>query len=143
MNRWIVDASVAFKWLLPEIHDEAALALLEGDNLLLVPDLIYAEVGNALWKHVVSGTLDDEEAQAFIEYFGEVPLISFPIAPLLPPAVEIACSLRRTVYDSLYLALAIREESILVTADLKFYSVVAESPLAAYARYVDEESSKV
>jgi predicted nucleic acid-binding protein len=143
LNRWIVDASVAFKWLLPEIHTEAAFALLEGDNLLLVPDLIYAEVGNALWKQVVSGTLDNEEAQAFIEYFDQAPLISFPIAPLLPAAVQIACSLRRTVYDSLYLALAIREESILVTADRKFYSVVAESPLASYARCVDEESPGV
>ncbi|MGH8512394.1 MAG: type II toxin-antitoxin system VapC family toxin, partial [Gammaproteobacteria bacterium] len=50
MSRWVVDASVAIKWFLPEVHSESANRLLRVDYQLLSPDLIWAEFGNVLWK---------------------------------------------------------------------------------------------
>jgi predicted nucleic acid-binding protein len=46
----VVDASVAIKWYLPEIHSEDALRLIDEERELLVPDLVWSEVGNILWK---------------------------------------------------------------------------------------------
>ena len=48
--RFVVDASVAIKWFVPEIHAEAARRLLREGITLLAPDLIWAEVANALWR---------------------------------------------------------------------------------------------
>ncbi|MEK6604283.1 MAG: type II toxin-antitoxin system VapC family toxin, partial [Nitrospirota bacterium] len=50
MTRLVVDASVAVKWLVPEIHADAARRILSPNNELLAPDLIWAEVGNVIWK---------------------------------------------------------------------------------------------
>ena len=46
--KWVVDASVAAKWLVPEADSPLAEALLDDD--LLAPDLLFAEVGNILWN---------------------------------------------------------------------------------------------
>ena len=48
MAAWVIDASVAAKWLLPEDGSDQASALL-GDALL-VPDLLFAELANIFWK---------------------------------------------------------------------------------------------
>lgn len=39
MSRYVVDASVAVKWFVPEIHTDASLRLLDGNHELLAPDL--------------------------------------------------------------------------------------------------------
>ena len=63
MSRYVVDASVAVKWLVPEIHTQEAEQLLDPTHVLLAPDLLYAEVGNALWKRVRRRELRAEEAR--------------------------------------------------------------------------------
>ena len=55
MNRCVIDASVAVKWFLPEIHTDAAEKWMARDAAFLAPDLIYAEFGNVLWKRARSG----------------------------------------------------------------------------------------
>ena len=50
----VVDASVAAKWFLPELHKDKAEELLRDfldEKLdLIAPDLIISEVGNILWS---------------------------------------------------------------------------------------------
>src|SRR4051812_33033498 len=117
MSRYVVDASVAIKWFLPEIHSEAAQRLLSEDHTLLIPDLLFSEVGNILWKRVRNGELTSEEAATLLQTLGGLPLIVSPSWPVVALALEIACRTFRTVYDSLYVALAISEKAVLVTAD--------------------------
>jgi predicted nucleic acid-binding protein len=50
VSRYVVDASVAVKWYLPEPESDAAGRLLDPEHDLIAPDLLFAEVGNALWK---------------------------------------------------------------------------------------------
>lgn len=50
MRKTVVDAGVAVKWFIPEIHAQSALNLLVADVVLMAPDLICAEVGNVFWK---------------------------------------------------------------------------------------------
>src|SRR5271157_3567395 len=70
----IVDASVIIKWHLVEIHGKAARRLL-GDDAPVppVPDLMFPEAGNVLWKKTRRGELTKEEAQAIAHLVSVAP----------------------------------------------------------------------
>lgn len=64
MNTYVIDASVAAKWLLPasgETLTQEAAELLKryagGEVRFVVPDLFWAELANVLWKAVGQGRL--------------------------------------------------------------------------------------
>ena len=46
----VVDAGVAIKWYVPEIHEREAKRFLDPAHTLHVPDLFFPEFGNILWK---------------------------------------------------------------------------------------------
>ncbi len=138
LERPVVDASVAVKWYLTaEIHAEAADRLLRDSRQLLVPDLFFPEIGNIVWKQVRKGEMTDQEALAIVRSLGHLGLLTFPAQTLLVPAVEIACRTGRTVYDSLYLALAIQERSVMVTADEKFFHALQDTPYASFLLWIE------
>jgi predicted nucleic acid-binding protein len=62
MRRYVVDASVAVKWFVPEIHSAEALRLLSLYCELLAPDLLPSEFGNILWKKTRRGEIRVPEA---------------------------------------------------------------------------------
>jgi predicted nucleic acid-binding protein len=130
MSRYVVDASVGIKWFVPEIHSDAARRLLLEDNILLVPDLFFPEVGNILWKRVRRGEDTPAIVKQTLAEFNTVPLEIYDSQPLTPAALEIALQNNRTVYDSLYLALAILNQCSMVTADLKLFNALAGSSFA-------------
>ena len=132
MTTVVVDASVAAKWFLPEPDASAALRLLDGRRRLAAPDLIRAEVGNVVWKLHARDLLRLEEASEMIEHFLPLPLDIYDSAFLLEPALEIAMTTQRTVYDSLYLALAI-ESPAMLQATPRRSSVFARSSLLPFA----------
>ncbi|SRR5581483_1240579 len=140
MMKVVVDASVAAKWFLPEIHSDAAARLLDPAITLYAPDLIVSEFGNILWKKVRRAEITSVEAGEILHAFGALPLELSPSSALLAPAFELAVRLDRSVYDSLYLALAVAEECAMVTADAKFHSVLAASALAKHVRWVEDPS---
>jgi predicted nucleic acid-binding protein len=121
----VIDASVALKWYLPEVHYERAVRLLErqraGEVRFHVPDLFLAETGNVLRKKHRTGELDRPEMRRIAQALGAVPKTVYPTAVLLPAALDLAADLDRTVYDCLYLALAGALDCPLVTADQKLY----------------------
>jgi predicted nucleic acid-binding protein len=130
MNRVVVDASVAVKWFLPEVHGAAAARLLNEQHGLCAPDLLFAEVGNALWKRVRGGEIVKEDAVAALGILDTVPIEIYPSKLLMASAMEIACATGRTVYDSLYLALAVLLDSRIVTADRKLHDAIKTGFLA-------------
>ena len=74
--------------------------------------------GNVVWKKYKQKELLPEEARLITQTILEaLPVKLYASRAYLPAAMEIALAFQRTVYDSLYLALAISEKSCLVTAD--------------------------
>jgi predicted nucleic acid-binding protein len=137
--KFVVDASVAIKWFIPEVHSVAAARLLHSRFHVLAPDLIHPELGNILWKKTRREEITHRNVLEILTAFKTVGIEVHPSAVLLVPAFEIAASLDRTVYDSLYLALAVEQDCALITADQKFYSVVATSSLANHIRWVEDD----
>ena len=139
MRKAVVDASVAVKWFVPEIHSEAAVRLLDAEIALYAPDLISPEFGNILWKKVRRREIGRDEADEIMIAFARLPFEVRPSAALLPSAFELAIELDRTVYDSLYLALAVAEECAWITADAKLHAAIVASGLAPHVQWVEDE----
>jgi predicted nucleic acid-binding protein len=128
VNRFVVDASVALKWYLPEEHAECAARLCRRDAALEAPDLLFAEVGNALWKRVCRKELERHQAGEILYALGLAPIEIFPSRLLSPAALEIAWETGLTVYDSLYLATAALTGSPLATADRRLFECARSAP---------------
>jgi predicted nucleic acid-binding protein len=133
---YVVDASVAVKWYVPEVHSAAAERLLDAGAELHAPDLIQPEFGSILWKKVRRGEVTQKKARDILAAFLSVPLLKHPGAGLLEPAFETALLTGQTAYDCTYLALAITLGCQMVTADEKFYRALAATPLAANLLWV-------
>jgi predicted nucleic acid-binding protein len=56
----------------------------------------------------------------------------------MEPALEIACELGRSLYDSLYLAVAILRDCPLVTADRGLCDAIRGTGIADSVRWVEE-----
>jgi predicted nucleic acid-binding protein len=66
--KFVVDANVAIKWVIPENHTNFALRLLDSnDNILLVPDFFFPEIGNIFWKRVRRGEATIDRAQESLQ----------------------------------------------------------------------------
>lgn len=131
MNLLVPDASVAAKWFLPggEPCVPQTLSLLRrhqaGAVEFVVPDLFWAEFGNIAWKAVRRGRWRESSAKAAIQRILGYGLRTVPSGQLLEEAFEIAAATQQTVYDSLYVALAIRTRAELVTADERLANALA------------------
>ena len=130
MRLLVIDASVAAKWL---FQDETlvteAVALLDrydqGKVQLLVPDLFWAESGNILWKAARRGRCTREKAEASMLRLKDLHFATVTSQGLIEQAIRIAGDFDRTVYDSIYVALALEARAELVTADEKLANAVA------------------
>ena len=121
---YVVDASVAVKWLLPEALSEAALRLLDGGDELLAPEMLMIEAANVLWRKAARRELTANEARRALALLVESALDLRPARPLAMRALELAQALEHPVYDCLYLSLAERERATLVSADDRLLAAV-------------------
>jgi predicted nucleic acid-binding protein len=130
----VVDSSVALKWFVPEVLTGEAVSLLDAGVELLAPDLLYPEAGNILWKKVGRGEIEPRDARDILAALDRVPLSVVSSSLLVEAALEIALARRRTVYDALYVALAVARDSVFVTADDRLARAFRGGPLAAHVR---------
>jgi predicted nucleic acid-binding protein len=137
LNLIVPDASVAAKWFLPRLNeplaDEAIDLLRQYERGLLhfiVPSIFWAEIGNIFWKAARIGRWSQEAALAAAQQMLGRQFPTVADSELLADAISIALALKRTVYDSLYMALAMRYNAEMVTADERLAnSVAAKAPV--------------
>ncbi len=119
MTTVVCDASVLFKLLIEEEDTDRASALAASYELG-APELVVAEIGNALWARVHNRVLGRDAAEELIEQLLDLPLDMRPLRPLLSRALAIAHVFGHPIYDCFYLALAESLGVPLVTADRRF-----------------------
>lgn len=129
MTDFVIDSSVAIKWFVQEPLAAEAVRIragyYRGSFGLLVPDLIYAELGSVVWKKQRFQGLAEADAVQIISDWLAVPVVVTPTSVLLDQAFQLALTHHRTVYDMLYVALAQREKCPFVTADEKLVNAIA------------------
>lgn len=128
MDQLVVDSSVVVKWFVAEVLTTEARKIYSeyqsGNVRLLAPDLIYAEVGNITWRKQMYEGMSAQDAQLVLADFQAVGIEVTSAADLLPDAYQIAIAHGRSIYDSLYIALSLREQCQFVTADNKLVNAV-------------------
>lgn len=114
----VIDASVVVKWFLEEEGSKEALQLREqhlaGKITLIVPELLFLEVLNALrYKGATQKKLAEANRALWDMQLHIEKMNSF----LLEKACVLALEHNLSLYDALYLALALLYGCSLVTAD--------------------------
>ena len=134
MKTVVVDANVAAKWFLPEQGARAAARLLSKRYRLIAPDLIRIEVANIMWKLARRGALSPDEAAQIVAQFQAMPVQIHDSGPLLSSATEIALETNITVYDALYVALALEHDTACITADQRLVRSLERTSFGRYVR---------
>jgi len=141
---YVIDASVAIKWLFEEVHQPEARRYLTSPYNRIAPDIIVLEIASAIQKKVRLGTIQTRLGFESVRLLQSAEsLILFPFAELLERAYQLATELNHAVYDCLYLALALNQDAILVTADRKFFDRVTSSPYKNRIAWVQEPPQKI
>ena len=132
MTGYVVDASVAVKWLVEEDHSAEAVDLLNSGSTFVAPTLVYAEAANALWAMHRRGDIVADDLAEAVEVLRAMP-VSHPVSmgQLTSAAARLAADLDHPVYDCFYLALAVQTQYPVVTADARFLGKVRGHPYLA------------
>lgn len=132
MSLLVLDVSVAVKWALPSsgerLTDEALMLLNrfgKGAIDFLVPDFFWVELGNVLWKAARTGRCEPKDAEEALRSMRSRNFATVSSDGLLESALSIAITFDRTMYDSVYVALAVQANCELVTADEKLANALA------------------
>ncbi len=138
MKRCVLDASTAAVAFFRERHAAAARSLLTSGADLHAPELIAAELANVIWKRRRQGEIDADEAAGLLDDFLNLPLLWASSREMAATALELAVRTGRTVYDCLYIALAVRLDCPMVTADKRLANALAGTPLAEYVMWIGD-----
>jgi predicted nucleic acid-binding protein len=115
---FVVDASVVGSWLLPdENHPEAVTALDRlKDDEAFAPSLLWFELRNLLLANERRQRITRSQTAVALNLVQELPL-RFDSQPDSDTTLQLARARKLTVYDAVYLELAVRRHLPLVTLD--------------------------
>lgn len=121
----VVDASVAVKWLWPEVGHTEAMDLLRADVGLIAPDILNLEVSGAVLRNHRRKILTESEARTALEHWSHLlesgVVQTVPNEDIFGAAVECAFLARHALADCLYVAVGRDQNATVVTADETLY----------------------
>jgi len=131
VTAYVLDASVAAKWFLPagETLTDEAVALLKrfaaGRWVCWCRPVLAGGGQHLLESRTQRENVDGFGARGGQRIVGLRHPPQTPSLPLLGHALEIATEFERTVYDAIYVALAVESNHSLVTADERLANAMA------------------
>lgn len=133
MSRLVIDASVLIKLFVSEDGSREVASAVKKADELLAPELLLAETGNILWKYVPRNDLAAADANQILAEMMQMPIQFTATSELIEAALKLAIETDRTVYDCLYLALAVHSKEVLLTADERLVNALA---VTAWGKHV-------
>jgi predicted nucleic acid-binding protein len=132
--KYILDASVALKWVLSEADSPIANRLRDEfkqqSHELLAPDTLPVEIAHALTRAERTGLIPKGQAAVlFADVVTPAPDLRSHL-DVLARAIDISSDARIGVYDCLYVALSEREQCPIVTSDQRLLTLFAGQTLA-------------
>ena len=138
MSRYVLDNSVAMRWLLvsnkrvDQAYAEKVLQSLVEDEAM-VPQLWHLEAANVLLGAEKRGELKPAEVERFIAQLENLPILVDPLTAhqAFSRTLGLSRAYKLSSYDAAYLELALRESLPLATLDkdLKKAAKKADVPL--------------
>lgn len=137
MSIFVVDASVVVKWFVPEVHSREATRLLSAAHQYVAPDLLFAETANTIWKKTGRGEMTAPDSRRLVAAIDNIAIETISCRALATDAHALAILTGRTVYDAMYLALALRLDTHVITADDRLLAGLQRFPaLATHVEHV-------
>jgi len=139
---FVLDASVALLWLLPQTNpagvayaDSVLLALKESQAV--VPSLFALETANVIAKLEGRGLVSEAESQRFITLLGQLDIATDvqTMAHAFGDTLNLARRYRLSVYDAAYLELALRTGLPLATLDADLAKAATTAGLPSFAGF--------
>ena len=114
----VIDASAAIEIALDGSHATRLSAFLATSDEVLAPELLLAEVVNSIWKYHHFENLEVDLCERALKFVTELVPVLVSHTELYSQAFLLSRSEpRRAAYDMFYLALAQREDAVLLTMD--------------------------
>jgi len=121
---FVLDASVALLWLVPETNPtgvDYASATLKAlkESQAIVPSLLTLEVANVVAKVEFKGLVAEADSQRFLALLGRLNIVTdqATAAHALGDTLNLARRYKLSAYDAAYLELALRKGLPLATLD--------------------------
>jgi predicted nucleic acid-binding protein len=119
--KYVLDSSVALKWVLPEADTAKALQLRvdfrNGVHELIAPDFFPIETAHALTRAERQRRIPQGSGWGLWQKIMSDCPTMLPWNVLMPRAFDLSSRMRVGVYDCVYIALAEQERCRVVTAD--------------------------
>ena len=133
MRRLVLDTSAVMRPYLPDgpLPDGLTGAIDEGFHgraTLLAPELLLVEAGQVLRKKESRGELTLDESLEVMDALLDLPIRLVSHRDLVGPAAELARVHRLSVYDGVFLALAVAQDATLITADRTLAAAFSRAP---------------
>ncbi len=118
----VIDTSALLRLFIPDGDVPTGLRAFVGNaerglHQAIAPELLAAEAANVVLKKQRAGELSVNEAAELLGDIMALPIRLMPHRPLVDAAFQQARQLNLTVYDALFLALAVERGAVLFTAD--------------------------
>jgi predicted nucleic acid-binding protein len=113
----VLDASAAIEIVLQRSQAARLADLLTGADLVFAPELFVPEVVNTIWKYHHFEDLGLDSCDRYLEAALGLVDAFVPSMEIHGEAFLLARTTRRPAYDMFYLALARREDAVLLTTD--------------------------
>jgi len=138
LSAYVIDASIILKWFVPENYSEQALRLKHAGAQFHAPAFLTLEVGNVLSKKRRRGELAMQDAEDVWQAIRLAPIRRHADETLVLAAFDLAHVTKQSLYDSLYLALAMKLDLAFLTADGKFYHALQYSHYAKWLHWIED-----
>ena len=123
----VVDSSVLFALFFPEEYSEWSEEIIKEYDEFHVPELVFLETSNAAWKRIIifkqpSSTV--LKNLRLLHKFIDNTCIIHRNIDYLQRTIELSIKLGTTIYDSLFLAIAEKYKTKILTIDRKLVEIL-------------------
>jgi predicted nucleic acid-binding protein len=122
---YVLDCSLAAKWILPESDRVPALRLFDryasGEVSLIAPDLLLAEFAGLLAKRRRRKQISAEQAVEAFRWMTRCAPKLYDMRPRLGRALELSLKFQMSLWDCVYVVLAMEHDCAFLTADRRLF----------------------
>lgn len=136
MSAFVIDTSVAAKWLFLEEGSAESEALLEEFSFFYAPDIFPVELDAVISRKMRKKEITAAEALKKQAQRQKLPCKLVQYGEISSLAFEIAITLPVTLYDAAFVATAIERDGMVYTADQKLVNGVSNSSLGRYVESI-------